>query len=264
MTYFTPVEPDAASGKAADLLTQVQKTLGSTPNMTKVMANSPTLLKSYLALFGAVASGTIPAAVRARLAIATAQLNGCEYGLASHTYIGANITKVDAAELVKARVAKSTDRHVAALLKLSNTIAENAGGVDETDIRTARQAGVTEEEIEIFLRNRDAAGAVRKREDAIVGRTFAIDGDCVEGLVHDSRQRAPQQRRLHGRVGRQHGEHGCHEWLDHAGALRDAADPERSVRDRDLHSGFLRKRIGRHDRASGIGSAAARKAGQLD
>src|SRR6185312_5372722 len=67
MTYFTPVEPDAASGKAADLLTQVQKTLGSTPNMTKVMANSPTLLKSYLALFGAVASGTIPAAVRARL-----------------------------------------------------------------------------------------------------------------------------------------------------------------------------------------------------
>ena len=86
MTYFTPVEPDTASGKAAELLAQVQKTLGSTPNMTKVMANSPTLLKSYLALFAAVATGTIPAAVRARLAIATAQLNGCEYCLSSHTH----------------------------------------------------------------------------------------------------------------------------------------------------------------------------------
>jgi uncharacterized peroxidase-related enzyme len=153
MTYFAPVEPDTASGTVADLLAQAQKTLGSTPNMIKVMANSPTLLKSYLALFSAVATGTIPAEVRARLAIATAQLNGCEYCLSSHTYIGANITKVDAAELVKARVAKSTDRHVAALLKLSNTIAENAGGVGETDMRAARQAGVTEEEIGELVAN---------------------------------------------------------------------------------------------------------------
>ena len=37
MTYFTPVEHDAASGRAADLLAQVQKPLGSTPNMTKVI-----------------------------------------------------------------------------------------------------------------------------------------------------------------------------------------------------------------------------------
>jgi uncharacterized peroxidase-related enzyme len=153
MAYFTPVEPDTASGKTAELLAQVQKTLGSTPNMTKAMANSPTLLKSYLALFTAVATGTIPAAVRARLAIATAQLNGCEYCLSSHTYIGANITHVDAAELDNARAGQSNDPHVAALLKLSNTIAENAGDVDEADINTARQAGVTEEEIGELIAN---------------------------------------------------------------------------------------------------------------
>jgi uncharacterized peroxidase-related enzyme len=153
MTYFTPVDPNAVAGNAADLLTQVQKTLGSTPNMTKVMANSPTLLKSYLALFAAVASGTIPAAVRARLAVATAQLNSCEYCLSSHTYIGANITKVEAAELESARVGESNDPHVAALLKLSNTIAENAGDVDEVDLRAACQAGVTEEEIGELVAN---------------------------------------------------------------------------------------------------------------
>jgi uncharacterized peroxidase-related enzyme len=153
MTYFTPVEPDTASGKAADLLAQAQKTLGSTPNMTKVMANSPTLLKTYLAVFSAVATGTIPAAVRARLAIATAQLNGCEYCLSSHTYIGANITKVEAAELEKARKGESNDPHLDALLKLSNTIAQNAGDVDEADITAARQAGVTEEEIGELVAN---------------------------------------------------------------------------------------------------------------
>jgi uncharacterized peroxidase-related enzyme len=147
MTNFAPVEPETATGKAADLLAQVQKSLGLTPNMTKVMANSPALLKSYLALSGCVAGGAISPGVRERLAIATAQLNGCEYCLSAHTYIGANIAKVDAAELDNARRGESDDPHVAALLKLSNTIAENAGDVDESDIKAAREAGVTEEEI---------------------------------------------------------------------------------------------------------------------
>ena len=79
MANFAPVNPDSATGKAAELLAQVQKSLGLTPNMTKVMANSPTLLKSYLALSGAVSGGALPAGVRERLAISTAELNGCEY-----------------------------------------------------------------------------------------------------------------------------------------------------------------------------------------
>ncbi len=147
MTNFAPVEPQAATGKAADLLAQVQKAMGRTPTMTKVMANSPALLQGYLALSGAVAGGTLTPAVRERLAIATAQLNGCEYCLSAHTYVGANIAKVDTVELDRARRAESSDEHVAALLTLSNTIANNAGDVDEVEVKTARAAGVTDEEI---------------------------------------------------------------------------------------------------------------------
>src|SRR6202007_1484907 len=145
MTHFAPVDPDTATGKAAELLTQVQKSLGQTPNMTKVMANSPALLKSYLALSGAVAGGRVPAAVRERLAISTAQLNGCEHCLSAHTTTGANMAKVDPAELDSARKGQSDDPHVAALLKLSNDIAENAGDVDDADGQAAREAGGTEE-----------------------------------------------------------------------------------------------------------------------
>jgi uncharacterized peroxidase-related enzyme len=153
MTNFAPVDPDTATGKAAELLAQVQKSLGQTPNMTKVMANSPALLKSYLGLAAAVAGGTLPAAVRERLAISTAQLNGCEYCLSAHTYIGANIAKVDPAELDNARHGHSIDPHVAALLKLSNDIAENAGDVDDADIKAAREARVTDEEIGEIVAN---------------------------------------------------------------------------------------------------------------
>jgi uncharacterized peroxidase-related enzyme len=153
MTDFAPVEPDTATGKAGELLPQVQKSLGLTPNMTKVMANSPALSESYLALSGAVAGGALKPAVRERLAIATAQLNGCEYCLSAHTYIGANIVKVDAAELDSARRAESDDAHVAALLQLSNTIAENAGDVNDVELKTAREAGVTDEEIGEIVAN---------------------------------------------------------------------------------------------------------------
>lgn len=153
MTNFIPIEPEAATGKAAALLAQVHKSLGSTPNMTKVMANSPALLQGYLALSGAVAGGALTSAVRERLAIATAQLNGCEYCLSAHTYIGANIANVDADELDRARRGNSQDTHVAALLTLSNTIASNAGDVDDADIKTAREAGATEEEIGELVAN---------------------------------------------------------------------------------------------------------------
>ncbi|MFE2611512.1 hypothetical protein ACFXDI_51470 [Streptomyces mirabilis] len=38
----------------------------------------------------------IPAPVRERLAIATAEYNNCTYCLSAHTYIGARVAKVDA------------------------------------------------------------------------------------------------------------------------------------------------------------------------
>lgn len=147
MSTFTALEPEQTTGKAAELLAQVQASLGVTPNMTKVMANSPALLQSYLALSGSVARGALSAAVRERLAIATAQLNGCEYCLSAHTYVGANIAKVGADELDRARWGRSQDAHIEALLTLSNAIAANAGDVDESDVAAARLAGVTEEEI---------------------------------------------------------------------------------------------------------------------
>ncbi|MGB8407888.1 MAG: carboxymuconolactone decarboxylase family protein [Mycobacterium sp.] len=153
MSNFAPVELQDATGKAAELLAQVKKSLGATPNMTKVMANSPALLTGYLALSGAVAGGSLAPAVRERLAIATAQLNGCEYCLSAHTFLASNVAKLDASEVDRARRSESGDAHVAAVLQLSNTIAENAGDVDEADIQAARDAGVTDEEMGEIVAN---------------------------------------------------------------------------------------------------------------
>jgi AhpD family alkylhydroperoxidase len=147
MFRLAQIDPTTATGPAAELLAEVQKTLGVTPNMTKVMANSPALLKGYLALSGALAGGVIPAPVRERLAIATAETNGCEYCLSAHTYIGANIAKVEPEELERARKADSAHPHTAALLALSDAIVRGRGTLDDTAVQTARDAGVTDAEI---------------------------------------------------------------------------------------------------------------------
>jgi uncharacterized peroxidase-related enzyme len=147
MTGFAPVEPATATGKAAELLADVQKALGLTPNMTKVMANSPALLQGYLALNGALSGGVLPAPIRERLALATAEYNGCEYCLSAHTYIGANIAKIDAVELEAARDAKASDPHTQALLTLSDAIARGHGRVDDAELQAARDAGATDAEI---------------------------------------------------------------------------------------------------------------------
>ncbi|WIX76576.1 carboxymuconolactone decarboxylase family protein [Amycolatopsis carbonis] len=147
MPTLPQIEPEHATGQAAVLLAETKKNMGAIPNMAKTMASSPALLKGFLGLSGALAGGVLPAAVRERLALATAEYNQCTYCLSAHTMLGKKVAKLDADEIERARHADSADEHVAALLTLSDTIARGRGTMDETALKTAREAGVTNAEI---------------------------------------------------------------------------------------------------------------------
>lgn len=147
MSTLPQIELADATGQAAELLTQLKKSIGSIPNMAKAMANSPALLQGYMGLSGALAGGVLPVAVRERLALATAEYNRCTYCLSAHTYLGKNVAKLDADEIERARHAESNDPHAAALLALSDAVARGRGAVDETAVKTARAAGATDAEI---------------------------------------------------------------------------------------------------------------------
>jgi uncharacterized peroxidase-related enzyme len=153
MSTLPQIELADATGEAATLLTQMKKSLGSVPNMAKVMANSPALLRGYLSLSGALAGGVLPAAVRERLALATAEYNGCTYCLSAHTFLGKHVARLDDDEIERARHAESTDAHAAVLLALSDAIARGRGTVDEIAVKTARAAGVTDAEISEIVGN---------------------------------------------------------------------------------------------------------------
>lgn len=147
MGRLANIEPEQATGAARGLLDEVRATLGLVPNMTKVMANSPAVLRGYLALSNALATGEFDPATRERIAITVAEANRCGYCLSAHTYIGANVAKVDAHELDRAREASSADARTAAILRLADSVVRYQGHLDDASFAQFRTAGLTDAEI---------------------------------------------------------------------------------------------------------------------
>jgi uncharacterized peroxidase-related enzyme len=147
MSTLPLIDPAAATGDAAALLGDVQAAFGVTPNMTKVMANSPAVLRGYLALTQALSAGVLAPGVREQIAVAIAELNGCAYCLSAHFFIGERLAGVDLGELERARHAESEDPHAAAILRVASAVARGRGNVGEGVLADARRAGVTDDEI---------------------------------------------------------------------------------------------------------------------
>jgi uncharacterized peroxidase-related enzyme len=149
MTTLAQIDPSTEP----ELFAEVKQAMGAVPNMTKVMANSPAALRGFLALSRALSGGVLPAAVRERLALATAEHNGCDYCLSAHTFMGTNVVKIGSAEVDRAREARSADPHAAALLRLSDAIVRGQGAVSPETLRAVKDAGVTDAEITEVIAN---------------------------------------------------------------------------------------------------------------
>ncbi len=149
----TPASIDAALPASRPLLEAVNKQLGSVPNMFRIIANSPAALEGYLGLNGALAKGTLPAATRERIALAVAQVNGCSYCLAAHTYLGSNLAKLDAAEIAANRRGTSNDAKAAAAVQFAAKIASQRGAVSAADVEVVRTAGYSDAAIVEIVAN---------------------------------------------------------------------------------------------------------------
>ena len=148
----TPATIEAAPAAAQPLLTAVKKQLGVAPNLFRVIANSPAALEGYLGLSGALAKGALAPATRERIALAVAEINGCGYCLAAHTYLGKNVAKLDDAEIAANRLGASTDPKAAVAVRLAVNITNARGHIADADLAAARLAGFTDAElIEIVL-----------------------------------------------------------------------------------------------------------------
>ena len=105
----TPDSIDSSPVTSQPMLEAVQRQLGSVPNLFRVVGNSPAALEGYLGLNGALGKGKLEAKTRERIALAVAELNGCDYCLSAHSYLGKNLAKLDDAEIAANREGGSSD-----------------------------------------------------------------------------------------------------------------------------------------------------------
>ncbi|PWC32903.1 peroxidase-related enzyme [Azospirillum sp. TSO35-2] len=136
-----------APEKARPLLQAVQKQIGRVPNVFGTIANSPAALEGYLAMSGALAKGTLPAATRERIALAIAQVNHCGYCLSAHTFFGKNAAKLDDGEIAANRHGASNDPKADAAVRFAVKVARERGDLSEADVEAVRAAGYTDGEL---------------------------------------------------------------------------------------------------------------------
>ena len=135
------LDPATATGKAKDLLSAVQARFGATPNLFKVAANAPAALEGLVSLSGALGSGALPAKTRESLAIAVAEVNGCDYCLSAHTLIGKGAGLSDA-DITLARAGPPADRKAEAPNAIAPPVVAPRGQVSDADLSAARAAGL--------------------------------------------------------------------------------------------------------------------------
>jgi uncharacterized peroxidase-related enzyme len=148
----TPASIEASPAASQPLLQAVKKQLGVVPNMFRLVGNSPAALEGYLGLNGALAKGALEATTRERIALAVAEINGCDYCLSAHSYLGKNLAKLSDAEITANRDGGSTDQKAEAAVHFAVKLVNARGHVSDADIKAVKDAGYTDAQvIEIVL-----------------------------------------------------------------------------------------------------------------
>lgn len=142
-----PATIAAAPAASQPLLKAVEQSLGTVPNLFRLAANSPAALEAYLGLSGALAKGELPAPTPERIALAIAEINGCDYCLSAHSYLAANLARLDADEISANRDGTSRDPKADIAVRFATKVAHERGRVSDADVRMVAAAGYSDAQI---------------------------------------------------------------------------------------------------------------------
>jgi uncharacterized peroxidase-related enzyme len=137
---------EEAPTAAQPILDAVNKQLGVVPNLFRLASISPAALAGMTSLSGALGK-TLDVKTRERIAISTAQVNGCDYCLSAHTYLGLNLAKISSEEVALNRKGASGDPKADAAVRFATKVAQNRGKVSDADISAVKLAGFSEAQI---------------------------------------------------------------------------------------------------------------------
>ena len=143
MPRSSALEDAEASAEAQTIFSAIKGKIGMVPNLYRTTGHNPAVLSALIGLGDALGKGRFSAKDREAVALAVAQTNACDYCASAHTAISGSL-KVAAAEVEAHRRGESADPRLNAILKLAT---EKMGNLDDTDLATARSAGLSDSDI---------------------------------------------------------------------------------------------------------------------
>src|ERR1700744_373617 len=146
MTRTTIPTRDQAPVDSQPTLEGFEKFFGFVPNLFAVMGKSPSALAAFKGLQIPLQK-TLDAGMRERIALAVSQVNGCEYCVRAHAYIGMRFGNLDAEEMELNRYGKSLDPKAEAAVSFAKKVTETRGKISDEDLATVRSAGWTDAQI---------------------------------------------------------------------------------------------------------------------
>ena len=146
MQRIHSIEPIQAQGRTKELLETVDKAFGTVPNVAKVMANSPAVLDSFLAISTAMGGAKIGGKLLHQIKLATSEANSCDYCNSILTHLGKQ-GGISASDMIEGRKAASSDPRTDAALKFASAVLETHGKIGDEELHAVRQAGFGDTEI---------------------------------------------------------------------------------------------------------------------
>ncbi|WP_460419037.1 carboxymuconolactone decarboxylase family protein [Pseudomonas sp. microsymbiont 2] len=141
MTRIAALTLDQAPAASRSALQGVEKGLGFVPNAFATLAHSPAALNGYLALAQALGRNSLTATEREVVALAASQVNGCDYCVAAHSFLGRK-AGLDSGDVLAARAGTLN-----AVAVLARAVTVERGQVSDQVLQQARDAGLDDERI---------------------------------------------------------------------------------------------------------------------
>jgi uncharacterized peroxidase-related enzyme len=147
-----PATIDDAPAASQPMLRVAEARFGRAPNLALMLSVSPAALQGYVALLTALDGGALDAETGQRIALATAEANGCPYCLSLHTWRARNRIGLDDAEITANRNGASNDPKAEAAVRFAAKLVRTQGAVGGDELNALKAAGYGDAEIvEIIL-----------------------------------------------------------------------------------------------------------------
>lgn len=143
MSRLRFIEPDEANSPTREIF---QK-LVLVPNVLCLMANSDSVIESYVDHHTNLANYKLSARYRKMISLAVSQFNDCSYCIALHTATAVDGGLLTMQECVEARRMKSPDAKADAILDFTKKVLEKRGNIDDETLTSIRGQGFGDQEI---------------------------------------------------------------------------------------------------------------------